>query len=147
MPDLATYEGSLETETYTEPFRRFVQKDLKTLQANEIPNKMPRWMPGEEYMINFRTGDPYTKVASGASRLPGAGYEALHPELRDVPYDQYPLMERFRILSDVAPWSTQWFQHKSMLEKDTAKRPLSRRPCWALASWRHPACSAAPPKP
>jgi hypothetical protein len=108
-----------ETETYSEPLRRFVQRDLKTLQANEIPNNMPSWLPGEDYMTNFRTGDPYAKIKSGPSRLPGPGYAALHPELKDVAAEDYPLLERFKILSDVAPWSTQWFQHKAMLDGAT----------------------------
>ena len=66
---------------YTEPFRRFVQRESFTPQANEIPNTMPSWMPGDDYMTNFRVGDPYVKVDQGFARLPGAGYEAIHQEL------------------------------------------------------------------
>lgn len=62
---------------YTEPFRRFVQRESFTPQANEIPNTMPSWMPGDDYMTNFRVGDPYIKVDQGFARLPGAGYEAI----------------------------------------------------------------------
>ena len=67
---------------YTEPFRRFVQHEGFEPQANEIPNLMPSWMPGEDYYTDFRKGDPYVKVDQGFARLPGAGYEALHPELK-----------------------------------------------------------------
>ena len=43
-----------------------------------------RQFPGEDHFINFRKGDPYVKVDEGYARLPGAGYEALHPELEGV---------------------------------------------------------------
>ena len=64
---------------YTEPFRRFVQREGFEPQANEIANTMPSWMPGDDYLTNFRVGDPYIKVDQGFARLPGAGYEAIHP--------------------------------------------------------------------
>lgn len=118
--------GLDSTAEYSEPFRRFVQRDLKTLQANEIPNQMPHWLPGNDYMTDFRTGDPYTKVDSGASRLPGPGYEALHPELKDVPFEQYPDLERYKILSDVAPWSKEWFIYNTKLNEATLHDPERR---------------------
>jgi hypothetical protein len=62
---------------YTEPFRRFVQRESFSPQANEIPNQMPSWLPGDDYLTNFRVGDPYVKVDQGFARLPGAGYEAI----------------------------------------------------------------------
>ena len=111
---------------YSEPLRRFIQRDLNTLQANEIPNHMPHWMPGNDYMLDFHTGDPYAKVSSGASRIPGPGYEALHPELKDVPYEQYPDIERFKILSDVAPWSKEWFVYNTKLNEATLDDPQRR---------------------
>jgi hypothetical protein len=40
-------------------------------------------MPGDDYYTNFRVGDPYVKVDQGFARLPGAGYAAIHPELKD----------------------------------------------------------------
>jgi len=67
---------------YTEPFRRFVQREDFSPQANEIPNTMPSWLPGDDYLTNFRVGDPFVKIDQGFARLPGAGYEAIHPELK-----------------------------------------------------------------
>lgn len=32
---------------YTEPFRRFVQREDFSPQANEIPNNMPSWLPDQ----------------------------------------------------------------------------------------------------
>jgi hypothetical protein len=59
---------------YSEPFRRFVQHEGFTPQVNEIQNDMPSWIPGEDHLINFQKGDPYTKVDEGYARLPGGGY-------------------------------------------------------------------------
>ncbi len=59
---------------YTEPVRRLIQREESTPQANEIPNAMPSWLPGDDYLINFRKGDPFSKVDQGYARLPGAGY-------------------------------------------------------------------------
>ena len=63
---------------------------------------MPSWLPGSasvepDYYLNFHQGDPYTKVAMGEARLPGAGYEKLHPELK-VYHGNYGL-EEFRASS------------------------------------------------
>lgn len=75
---------------YTEPIRRLVQREEPTPQANEIPNTMPSWLPGDDYLINFRKGDPFAKIDQGYARLPGAGYAAVHPELKDVKPENYP---------------------------------------------------------
>jgi hypothetical protein len=59
---------------YSEPLRRFIQHEGFTPQVNEIENDMPSWIRGEDHLINFRKGDPYTKVDEGYARLPGAGW-------------------------------------------------------------------------
>lgn len=41
--------GFTEHFGYTEPVRRFIQRESFSPQANEIPNLMPSWMPGEDY--------------------------------------------------------------------------------------------------
>jgi hypothetical protein len=88
---------------YTEPFRRFVQREGFEPQANEIRNTMPSWMPGGDHLTNFRVGDPYIKVDQGFARLPGAGYEAIHQELKRVNPEDYPDIHKLAILADVAP--------------------------------------------
>jgi hypothetical protein len=93
---------------YTEPLRRFVQREEFEPQANEIPNTMPSWMPGDDYLTNFRVGDPYTKIDQGFARLPGAGYAAIHPELEGVNPEDYPDIHKMAILADVAPYSREY---------------------------------------
>jgi hypothetical protein len=106
---------------YTEPFRRFVQRETGIAQANEIPNTMPGWLPGDDYFINFRVGDPYVKISSGYARLPGAGYEALHPGLEGIDPEDYPDIEKLRILGDVAPYSREFAMYRGRLSKQAQK--------------------------
>ncbi len=87
---------------------------------------MPSWLPGDDYMTNFKKGDPFVKVDDGYARLPGAGYEALHPELKGVNPEDYPDIHKLRILADVAPYSREYRPGLSLLP-DT-KTPLARAP-------------------
>jgi hypothetical protein len=93
---------------YSEPLRRFIQRESFEPQANEIPNNMPSWLPGDDYMTNFKVGDPYVRVDDGYARLPGTGYEALHPELKGVNPEDYPDINKLSILADVAPHSREY---------------------------------------
>jgi hypothetical protein len=108
---------------YTEPLRRFIQPEGYTPQVNEIPNTMPSWMPGEDYLINFRKGDPYIKVDEGYVRLPGTGYEALHPELEGLKPEDYPDIAKMRILGDVAPYSREYQKYASRVRTQSRDNP------------------------
>ena len=100
--------GFSEMFGYTEPFRRFVQHETFTPQANEIRNTAASWLPGDDYYTNFHNGDPFIKIDDGYARLPGAGYAALHPELKDVDPEDYPDIHKMSILADVAPYSREY---------------------------------------
>lgn len=100
--------GFNEMFGYTEPFRRFVQHETFSPQANEIPNQAASWLPGDDYYTNFHEGDPFIKIDEGYARLPGKGYEALHPELKDVNPEDYPDIHKMSILADVAPYSREY---------------------------------------
>jgi hypothetical protein len=93
---------------YSEPLRRFIQREGFEPQANESANIMPSWLPSDDYMTNFKVGDPYVRIDDGYARLPGAGYEALHPELKGVDPEEYPDIHKLRILADVAPYSREY---------------------------------------
>jgi hypothetical protein len=85
-----------------------VQRESFSPQANEIPNTAPSCLPGDDYYTNFHVGDPFIKVDQGFARLPGAGYAALHPELKDVDPEDYPDIHKMAILADVAPYSREY---------------------------------------
>ena len=114
---------SPETENglvgYSEPLRRFIQHEGFTPQVNEIANTMPSWIPGEDHLINFQKGDPYVKVDEGYARLPGAGYEALHPELEGLDPEDYPDITKLSILGDVAPYSREYNRTRAIVEKQS----------------------------
>jgi hypothetical protein len=121
---------SPETENglvgYSEPLRRFIQHEGYTPQVNEIANQMPSWIPGDDYMTNFRKGDPYTKVDEGYARLPGAGYEALHPEVEGLDPEDYPDITKLSILADVAPYSRQYNKYRNIVDKESRGNPELR---------------------
>lgn len=102
---------------YSEPLRRFIQHEGFSPQVNEIANTMPSWMPGDDHMINFKKGDPYTKVDEGYARLPGAGYTALHPELEGLDPEDYPDIDKLAILGDVAPYSREYNHLRGKIAK------------------------------
>lgn len=108
---------------YTEPLRRFIQPEGYTPQVNEIRNTMPSWMPGADYLIDFSKGDPYTKVDQGFARLPGAGYEALHPEIEGLNPEDYPNIHKMRILADVAPYSREYQRWSSIVRHEAKDNP------------------------
>ncbi len=56
-------------------------------------------------------------MPEGYARLPGAGYEALHPELKDVNPEDYPDIHKMAILADVAPYSREYHTFRQMVGK------------------------------
>src|SRR6266850_2622101 len=111
---------------YSEPLRRFIQHEGFSPQVNEIPNEMPSWIPGDDYLTNFHKGDPYIKVEEGYARLPGAGYAALHPELEGADPEDYPDIDKLRILGDVAPYSREYQKLHGAMAKQLKGDPELR---------------------
>ena len=109
--------GLTEHFGYTEPFRRFVQNELFSPQDNEIPNTAPSWLPGDDYYTNFHNGDPFLKVPEGYARLPGAGYEASHPDVEGLDPEDYPDIHKMAILADVAPYSREYHTFRQIVAK------------------------------
>ena len=93
----------------TEGLRRFVPKERFQLdKVNPIRNEMPSWMPGPENYQDFQHGDPYAMIQEGEYRLPGSGYATRFNELKDLNYEDYPDIHKYKILGDVAPYSAQF---------------------------------------
>jgi len=107
--------------TTTEALRRIYFKERPNIEVvNPAENNMPSWLPGDDYMVNFHTGNPYTKIPMGEYVLPGPAYEELHPELKGVPYEDYPLIHKLNILKNVAVYSKEFTEYAK-----TAKRIIA----------------------
>jgi hypothetical protein len=100
----------------SEIFRRYLPRDPNKNYWNPIRNRMPYWMPGADYFVDFQHGDPYVKVAHGEMRLPGAAYESLY-KLHPDAFGEYGAFDRYRILADVAPYSQQFKFYKQIVSK------------------------------
>lgn len=107
----------------TEFWRRILPHRRKGIETyNPIPNTMPDWLPGEDYFVNFRSGDPYTKVEMGEARLPGAGYESLHRLHSGIP-KVYDAVDRYLILADIAPYSKEYTHYMYLAQSMARKDP------------------------
>ena len=122
----------------TEFIRRFFpsEKYLASKQRqlyNPIRNLMPTWLPGigseeksdQDYFMDFLHGDPYAKLESGDSRLPGVGYESLNPLYSNMP-GVYSDVDRFLILADVAPYSTAYQKYLAKIGNPEKYMPYWR---------------------
>ena len=111
----------------TELIRRYMLSDYsseyrRSAAINPILNNLPDWLPGSrssgkrdrDYFIDFHMGDPYVKLADGEARLPGAGYEALN-KLHSGMAGNYSPVDRFLILSDVAPYSAAYKKYEKIV--------------------------------
>jgi hypothetical protein len=110
----------------TEALRRLYPHRRRQVPLyNPIRNLMPEWLPGPgEKSPDFLHGDPYTKVQEGELRLPGEGYAQRFPELKGLTPEEYPLIHRYKILADVAPYTDKF--------KQTARQISSER---KLKTW------------
>ena len=72
-----TADGALVHNS--EGIRRIIPHKRGSIDSfNPLTNTMPNWLPGSEYYLDFKSGDPYTVVPMGEARLPGAGYLLSH---------------------------------------------------------------------
>lgn len=92
----------------SEPIRRFIPHERRYLEKyNPLEREMPSWMP-EDYFVDLGHGNPMEKIPEAEIRLAGPGYSALHPEVRGLSPENYPLAHRLNILGDVAYWSPEY---------------------------------------
>lgn len=91
--------------------RRVVPSFTKDYEKNNpIPNNMPSWVP-----TLLRFGDPYARSPFGEASMPGAGYARLHPEVRGLDPEDYPLIHRYNILSQISPLSNEFRETRDAL--------------------------------
>lgn len=118
--DLQIGGGFLTTEALRRVFQNqdsFAKAQLSaSINLNPLKNAMPSWMPGSDYVVDFKSGDPFLKVKDGYYRLPGAGFSSRYEELKDVDPENYADIYKYQILSDVAYGSRQFREIKGRLQ-------------------------------
>lgn len=98
----------------SEIVRRFIPRTRSYLDTyNPLTNTMPSWMP-DKYFLDLKHGNPFDKIKEAEIRLPGSGYAALHPEVKGIDPEKYPIAHKLKILGDVAMWSK---EYRAMLKK------------------------------
>jgi hypothetical protein len=110
---------------FSEIFRRYVPRDVEQ-GYNPYKNTMPDWMPGVDYYLDFQHGDPYQKIKRGEMRLPGRAYESLN-KLHSDQFGEYGAFDRFKILADVAPYSTEYRQWRQVVSQMNQQGLLSEQ--------------------
>lgn len=129
-------QGPLGNIEISEVIRRFIPKERTNVDyINPIQNRMGQqypFLPGPDYFINFKAGDPYTKIQEGELRLPGIGYERFNTPSSDET-GRYGLIDQFNILGDVAPYSPEFrslnrqINYKIRTPEERAKVEETRR--------------------
>lgn len=104
--------------------RRFFPSTNKSIvNVNPLRNNMASWLPD-----SYRMGDPFVKIPKGEMRLPGKGYETLnelHPD--QFATDGYGAFDRFKILSDVAPYSDEYKIWKKIAKQTIQDQELKNK--------------------
>ena len=96
---------------------------------NPIANNAPSWLPKDasKFYIDFKHGNMYDKVDRGEERLPGVGFAALNPEVKGVNPEDYPLVYRYKILSNVARGSKEFVETRQQVLSAYKEGNLSKR--------------------
>lgn len=91
--------------------------DVTGERFNPLKNTAsPEWLPNGGYFNDFSRGAFWDKVENGYDRLPGKGYETWNPELSGVDPNDYPDIDKFKILSDVAFGSNEYYKMHEKME-------------------------------
>jgi hypothetical protein len=118
--DLQIGGGFLTTEALRRVFQNqdsFAKAQISaSVNLNPLRNAMPSWMPGSDYVVDFKSGDPFLKVKDGYYRLPGEGFSSRYEELKGVDPESYQDIYKYKILSDVAYGSRQFREVKGRLQ-------------------------------
>jgi hypothetical protein len=105
----------------SEPIRRLFPRPRAEIESyNPLINSMPSYIPEK-----LKRGDPYRAIPNGSARLPGKGYEALNPDVAGLDPEDYPLIHKYKILSDVAPQSRQTIKMQQELYERKAAGVLT----------------------
>ena len=97
-------------------------------RANPLQNNVaPSWLPGDAsgYFNNFSRGNYYDSVERGYERLPGVGMEQYRPDIKGVNPEDYSDIDKFRVLSDVAYSSSEYYNMAEYMKQKYSKGEMS----------------------
>ncbi len=118
--DLQLGGGFLTTEALRRVFQSqdsFQKAQIDaSVNLNPIKNTMPSWMPGSDYITDFKSGDPFLKVKDGYYRLPGAGFASRYEGLEGVDPENYADIYKYKILADIGYGSGEFRAVKGRLQ-------------------------------
>lgn len=103
----------------SESARRYLTRDRNTYfnPLTNLGSEIP-WLPKDDFYLDFSRGNYYNKVNEGELRLPGPGFETLHPELKGLHPANYPLAYRYKVLAGTAYGSEEFkFAKQQLIEK------------------------------
>jgi len=112
----------------SESMRRYVPNRRSDVEyRNPLPSDLPSWLPGSDsdFNLDFSRADIYTKIEEPWARLPGSGYAAVHKQLKGVSPEDYPAFWRFKVLSDVANYSSEYRQYDKLMASMAAEGRLT----------------------
>jgi hypothetical protein len=112
----------------SEGIRRYIPHRRNEIDyKNPLPSDLPSWLPGQDsgYFLDFSRASIYTKIKEPWARLPGKGLAALNPELQGIAPENYSDFWRFKVLSDVAPWSKETGQYDELMSSYAAENRLT----------------------
>lgn len=101
--------------------RFFPSEDRSRIDINPLRNNMPEWIPD-----SYWYGDPYTEIPKGEMRLPGKGYESLN-KLHPDAYGEYGAFDRYKILADIAPNSSEYKKWKNIAQNTITDEKLKKQ--------------------
>ena len=93
--------------------RRFIPEFSRRHRINPLMNNLAEkypWLPEK-----FFRGDAYASMPMGEARLPGVGYESLN-QLHPDQFGQYGIIDRYKILADIAPNSEEYKYYKNLIK-------------------------------
>lgn len=109
--------GNIEA---SEIVRRFIPHRRREItEINPLENQLGKeykFLPHDDYFIDFHTGDPRSKIPEGELRLPGKGYEYTHKLHSDVT-GKYGILDKYAILADIAPYSKEYKAINKVVKK------------------------------
>jgi hypothetical protein len=118
--DLQIGGGILTSEAIRRVFQNqdsFQKAQLgASINLNPLKNTMPSWMPGSDYVTDFKSGDPFLKVKDGYYRLPGEGFASRYEELEGVNPEYYADIYKYKILADIGYGSKEFRMIKGKLQ-------------------------------